>query len=251
MRSGIVIMRTGENALEVIDRLRARIKEIEPSLPPGVKIVPVYDRTQLIHRIIDSGRETILEVVATGVFIIVIFLWHFPSALIPIVTMPAAVLIAFIPLRLFGISVNVMSLAGVALAFGALIDASIVIVEQTHKRLEQWESAGCRGSRSNVVLSAIREVAGPTFFALLVMAVSFLPVLTLEAQEGRMFKPLVYSKSIPLLIAAVLAITLDPALRMLLVRAEPFSFGPRWLCRFANVMLVGQIRHERSHPVSR
>ena len=104
--SGIVIMRTGENALEVIDRVRARIKEIEPSLPPGVKIVPVYDRTQLIHRIIDSGRETILEVVATVVFIIVIFLWHFPSALIPIVTMPAAVLIAFIPLRLFGISVR-------------------------------------------------------------------------------------------------------------------------------------------------
>jgi len=249
--SGIVIMRAGENALQVIKGIKAKIREIEPSLPPGIRIIPVYDRSQLIDRIIHSGQETILEVVATVALIIVIFLWHFPSALVPIITMPAAVLIAFIPLRLLGISVNVMSLAGIAIAFGELIDASIVIVEQTHKRLEQWEAAGCGGSRHGIILSAIKEVAGPTFFSLLVIAISFLPVLALEAQEGRMFKPLVYSKSIALIIAAVLAITLDPALRLLIARAEPFAFQPRWLCRITNALLVGQIRRERSHPLSR
>jgi Cu(I)/Ag(I) efflux system membrane protein CusA/SilA len=249
--SGIVIMRTGENALQVIDAVKAKIKELEPSLPPGVKIVPVYDRSQLIHRIIRSGKETIFEVVITVALIIAIFLWHFPSALIPIITMPAAILIAFIPLRLLGVSVNVMSLAGIAIAFGELIDASIVIVEQTHKRLEQWEAAGCVGSRRGIILGAIREVAGPTFFSLLVIAVSFLPVLALEAEEGRMFTPLVYSKSIALLVAAALAVTLDPALRLLLSRAEPLAFQPRWLCSIANVLLVGKIQRERSHPVSR
>jgi Cu(I)/Ag(I) efflux system membrane protein CusA/SilA len=249
--SGIVIMRTGENALRVIDSVKAELKEIEPSLPPGVKIIPIYDRSELIHRIIHSGQKTILAVVSTVALIIVIFLWHFPSAFIPLITMPAAVLIAFIPLSLLGVSVNVMSLAGIAIAFGELIDASIVIVEQTHKRLEQWEAAGCRGSRRDIILSAIREVAGPTFFSLLVIAIAFLPVLALEGQEGRMFKPLVYSKSIALIIAAALAITLDPALRLLLARDQPLSFQPRWLCSFMNVMLVGQIKRERSHPLSR
>jgi len=249
--SGIVIMRTGENALEVIDRVKATLKKVEPSLPIGVKIVPVYDRSQLIHRIIHSGRVTILEVIATVALIIVVFLWHFPSALIPLITMPAAVLIAFIPLRQLGVNVNVMSLAGIAIAFGELIDASIVIVEQTHKRLEQWETSGCRGSRCDIILSAVKEVAGPTFFSLLVIAISFLPVLALEAQEGRMFKPLVYSKSIALIVAAALAITLDPALRLLLVRARPFTFQPGWLCRVANALLVGRIQRERSHPISR
>jgi Cu(I)/Ag(I) efflux system membrane protein CusA/SilA len=249
--SGIVIMRTGENALEVIERVKAKLRELEPSLPVGVKIVPVYDRSQLIHRIIHSGQETILEVIATVALIIVIFLWHFPSAVIPLITMPAAVLLAFIPLRLLGVNVNVMSLAGIAIAFGELIDASIVIVEQTHKRLEQWEATGCRGSRYDIILSAVKEVAGPTFFSLLVIAISFLPVLALEAQEGRMFKPLVYSKSIALIVAAVLAITLDPALRLLLARAKPFTFQPRWLCSLTNVLLVGRIQRERSHPVTR
>ena len=140
--SGIVIMRSGENALDVIDRVKARLKEIEPSLPAGVKIVPIYDRSQLIHHTISNAQETILEVVVTVVLIILVFLWHFPSASIPLVTMPAAVLLSFIPLRLMGISVNVMSIAGIAIAFGELIDASIVVVEQTHKKLEKWEKAG-------------------------------------------------------------------------------------------------------------
>ncbi len=249
--SGIVIMRSGENALEVIDRVKARLKEIESGLPPGVKIVPIYDRSELIHRTIDSTEETILEVILTVALIVLVFLWHFPSASIPLVTMPAAVLLSFIPFRMMGISVNVMSLAGIAIAFGELIDASIVVVEQTHKKLEQWEKAGRPGSHSDVVLAAVKEVARPTFFALLVIAVSFLPLLTLEGEQGRLFRPLVYTKTAAMVVAAVLAITLDPALRLLLTRVSKFDFRPAWLCKVVNALLVGRIRPEESNPVSR
>ena len=249
--SGIVIMRSGENALEVIDRVKARLKEIQPNLPAGIKIVPIYDRSQLIHHTISNAQETILEVVVTVVLIILVFLWHFPSASIPLVTMPAAVLLSFIPLRMMGISVNVMSIAGIAIAFGELIDASIVVVEQTHKKLEKWEKAGRPGTHRDVVLSAVKEVAGPTFFALLVIAISFLPVLTLEGQEGRMFKPLAYSKSLAMIVAALLAITLDPALRMLLTRVKRFDFKPVWVCKIVNGLLVGRIQQEEKNPLSR
>jgi Cu(I)/Ag(I) efflux system membrane protein CusA/SilA len=249
--SGIVIMRSGENALDVAERVKARIQEIQASLPAGVKVVPIYDRSELIHRTIDSTRETIFEVVITLVLIVLVFLWHFPSASIPLMTMPAAVLISFIPLRMLGISVNVMSLAGVAIAFGELIDASIVVAEQTHKKLERWERDGRQGSHRDVVLGAIKEVAGPTFFALLVIAISFLPVLTLEGQEGRMFRPLVYTKTLAMIVAAVLAVTLDPALRLLLTRASKLNFKPAWLNRIANTLLVGKISAEESNPISR
>jgi Cu(I)/Ag(I) efflux system membrane protein CusA/SilA len=249
--SGVVIMRSGENAIEVIDRVKARLKEIEPGLPAGIKIVPVYDRSVLIHSTIGSARETIIEVVVTVVLIILIFLWHFPSAAVPIITMPAAVLLSFIPLRMLGISVNVMSLAGVAIAFGELIDASIVVVEQTHKKLEQWQKDGCPGKHRDVVLSAVKEVAGPTFFALLVIAISFLPVLTLQGQEGRMFRPLAYTKTLAMVVAAALAITLDPALRLLLTRVKRFDFRPEWACRLTNTLLIGRIRSEERNPVSR
>ena len=249
--SGIVIMRAGENALETIDRVKQKLREIAPSLPAGVKIVPVYDRSQLIHRTISTARQTTLEVMITVALIILIFLWHFPSASIPLVTMPAAVLLSFIPLRLLGISANVMTLAGVAIAFGELIDASIVVVEQTHKRLEQWQKAGCHGRQYSVVLAAVKEVSGPTFFALLVIGISFLPVLTLEGEEGRMFRPLAYSKSIAMVVAAILAITLDPALRLLLAGLERFDFRPNWLCRLTNTLLIGRIHDEERHPVSR
>ena len=249
--SGIVVMRSGENALEVIDRVKARLKELEPGLPSGVKIVPIYDRSVLIHRTLDSTEETILEVILTLVIIIIVFLWHFPSASIPLVTMPAAVLVSFIPFRMMGISVNVMSLAGVAIAFGELIDASIVVVEQTHKKLERWEKAGRPGSHIDVVVSAVKEVARPTFFALLVIAISFLPLLTLEGEQGRLFRPLVYSKTLAMIVAAVLAITLDPALRLLLTRVDRFDFRPEWLCKVANALLVGRIRPEESNPISR
>lgn len=249
--SGIVVMRTGENALEVTDRVKAKLKEIAPGLPAGVKVVPVYDRSVLIHRTISTTERTIIEVVITVVLIILVFLWHFPSAAIPLITMPVAVLMSFIPFRMMGISVNVMSLAGVAIAFGELIDASIVVVEQTHKRLEQWQGDRDRRDYREVVVGAVKEVAGPTFFCLLIIAVSFLPILTLEAEEGRMFHPLAYTKSFALICAALLAITLDPALRLLLMNVRRFSFRPEWLCRFANAALIGEVRPEEKNPISR
>jgi copper/silver efflux system protein len=249
--SGIVVMRNGENALEVIDGVKAKIKEIEPGFPEGVKIIPIYDRSELVHNTIGTVKETILEVVITVVIIILVFLWHFPSAAIPIATMPIAVLLSFIPFHMLGISANIMSLAGVAIAFSELVDASIVVAEQTHKKLELWERNGRPGDCREIVLAAIKEVAGPTFFALLVIAVSFLPVLTLQAQEGRMFRPLAYTKTLTMVIAAILAITLDPALRLLLTRVDRFNFRPEWLCRVANAVLIGEVRSEDRHPVSR
>jgi copper/silver efflux system protein len=249
--SGIVVMRSGENALDVIRRVKAKIHEIEPGLPEGVKIVPIYDRSQLIHRSIDNVKHTLIEVIVTVVLIILLFLWHLPSAIIPIVTIPAAVLLAFIPFRMMGISANIMSLTGIAIAFSELIDASIVVVEQTHKKLELWEREGRQRDYREVVIGAIKEVTGPTFFALLVIAVSFLPVLTLEAQEGRMFKPLAYTKTLSMLIAAVLAITLDPALRLMLMRVKDYRFRPAWLCRIVNALLAGKVKPEERHPVSR
>jgi Cu(I)/Ag(I) efflux system membrane protein CusA/SilA len=249
--SGIVIMRSGENALNVIQSVKAKLTELQPSLPAGVTVVPVYDRSELIHRTIGSVQETILEIVITVTLIILIFLWHFPSAAIPLVTMPAAVLLSFIPFRLMGMSANLMSLAGVAIAFGELIDASVVIAEQTHKRLEQWEKAGRPGPQTRVVLSAVKEVAGPTFFALLVIAVSFLPILALDAQEGRLFRPLVVTKSLAMVMAALLVLTLDPALRLLLAGIKRFDFQPAWLCRAVNALLIGKIRAEEQHLISR
>ena len=249
--SGIVVMRSGENALAVIDRVKQKIADVTPALPEGVKIVPVYDRSEFIHRAISNTNSTIFQVIVTVVLIILIFLWHFPSAAIPIVTMPVVVLASFIPFRYLGINLNIMSLAGVAIAFSELVDASIVVVEQTHKKLELWEKGGRRGDYRAVILAAVKEVAGPTFFALLVIAISFLPVLTLEAQEGRMFKPLAYTKTLAMLIAAGMAITLDPALRLLLARVDRFDFRPAWICRVANALLVGKIRSEEDHVVSR
>lgn len=249
--SGIVVMRSGENALDVIDRVKAKISDLQPGFPAGVKLVPVYDRSELIHNTIGTVKTTIIEVVVTIVLIILVFLWHFPSAAIPIVTMPVAVLLAFIPFRMMGISANIMSLAGVAIAFSELVDASIVVVEQTHKKLELWEKSGRQGDSRDVVVAAIKEVAGPTFFALLVIAVSFLPVLTLQAEEGRMFRPLAFTKTLTMVVAAILAITLDPALRLLLTRVERFNFRPTWLCRVANALLIGKVRSEEKHPISR
>jgi copper/silver efflux system protein len=249
--SGIVVMRNGENALNVIKRVQTKIKEIEPGFPQGVKLVPVYDRSQLINRTIGTVKETILEIAITIVLIILVFLWHFPSAAIPIAIMPAAVLLAFIPFRMLGISANIMSLAGVAIAFSELVDASIVVAEQTHKKLELWEKNGRTHDRREIVIGAIKEVAGPTFFALLVIAISFLPVLTLQAEPGRMFRPLAYTKTLTMVVAAILAITLDPALRLLLTRVDRFDFRPTWLCRIANAVLIGKVTSEERHPVSR
>ena len=249
--SGIVIMRHGQNALDVIERVKAKIKEIEPGLPPGVKVVPIYDRSDLILRSIDNLKSTVIEVLITVAFVVFLFLWHIPSALIPVITLPIVILISFIPFRMMGITANIMSLGGIAIAIGAMVDAAIVVVEQTHKGLEQWERTGRQEDYRSVIIRAIKQVAGPSFFALLVIAVSFLPILTLEGEAGRMFTPLAYTKNLAMILAAIMAITLDPALRILFTHMENFSFRPPWLCRAANTLLVGTIRSEEKHPVSR
>jgi Cu(I)/Ag(I) efflux system membrane protein CusA/SilA len=249
--SGIVVMRQGQNALDVINRVKAKIKEIEPGLPSGVKVIPVYDRSDLILRSIDNLKSTLIEVILTVSIIVLLFLWHIPSALIPIITIPVAVLLSFIPFRMMGATANIMSLGGIAIAIGALVDAAIVVVEQTHKNLEQWERTGRKEDYKTVVVNAVKQVAGPSFFALLVIAVSFLPVLTLEGQEGRLFKPLAYTKNLSMIIAAVLAITLDPALRLLLTHMKNFNFRPAWLCKATNAVVVGTIHPEEKHPISR
>ena len=249
--SGIVVMRQKQNALEVIDRVKAKLREIEPGLPKGVRVVTAYDRSDLIRRAVHTLSWTIVEVILTISVVILLFLWHVPSAIIPVVTIPLAVLIAFVPFGAMGLTANIMSLGGIAIAIGALDDAAIVVVEQTHKKLERWEKGGRIGDYRAVVQQAITEVAGPSFFSLLVIGVSFLPVLALEAQEGRLFKPLAYTKTLAMLVAAVLAITLDPALRMLLTRRQDFAFRPAWLRRVANTVLVGRIRQEETHPVNR
>jgi Cu(I)/Ag(I) efflux system membrane protein CusA/SilA len=249
--SGIIVMRQGENAIDVIKRVKERIRQIEPGLPPGMEIEPIYDRSALIRRAMDNVSETLIEVVLTVSFIVLLFLWHPPSALIPLITIPVAVLVAFVPFRGLGITANIMSLGGIAIAIGELVDAAIVVVEQTHKKLEQAQREGSTREAREVVVEAVKEVAPASFFALLVIAVSFLPVLTLEAQEGRMFKPLAYTKTLSMLVAAVLVITLDPALRVLLTRVRRFEFRPAWLCRAVNTLLVGHIRPEESHFISR
>jgi Cu(I)/Ag(I) efflux system membrane protein CusA/SilA len=248
--SGIVIMRQGQNTLNVIDRVKKKIREIEPGLPPGVKIIPVYDRSELINRSIDNLKWTLAEVMITVSLVVFLFLWHIPSALIPIITVPLAVLISFIPFRFMGVTANIMSLAGIAIAIGAMIDAAIVVVEQTHKKLEIWDQEGRKGEYQEVIVRAVKEVGGASFFALLVIAVSFLPVLALEAQEGRLFTPLAYTKTLSMIVAAVLAITLDPALRLLFTHIRNFSFRPLWLCRAVNAVAVGTIRAEQRHPFS-
>ncbi|HYU46131.1 MAG TPA: CusA/CzcA family heavy metal efflux RND transporter [Terriglobales bacterium] len=249
--SGIVVMRQGENALQVIDRVKAKLKEIEPGLPPGVKVVPIYDRSDLILRAIANLKSTLIEVLCTVALVILLFLWHVPSAAIPLITIPVAILLSFIPFRMMGITANIMSLGGIAIAIGALVDAAIVVVEQTHKKLEEWERSDRTQDYRDVVLGAVKQVGGPSFFALLVIAVSFLPVLTLEAQEGRLFKPLAYTKTLSMAIAAVLAITLDPALRLLFTRRKKFDFQPDWMCRLTNAVAVGSIHSEEKHPISR
>ncbi len=249
--SGIIVMRQGQNALDVIDRVKAKIKEIEPGLPEGVRIVPIYDRSDLILRAIGNLKSTLVEVILTVSIVILVFLRHFPSAVIPIITIPVAVLLSFIPLKLLGVTANIMSLGGIAIAIGALVDASIVVVEQSHKRLEEWERGGRQGDYREIVVDAVKQVAGPSFFALLVIAVSFIPVLTLEAQEGRLFKPLAYTKNLSMIIAAILAITLDPTLRLIFMHLERYSFKPRWLCKAVNALLVGTIHSEDKHPISR
>src|SRR5436853_5739628 len=248
---GVVIMRFGEDAQKVIERVRQRITDIEPTLPKGMKIVTTYDRSDLIDRSVDNLKHTLIEELIIVSLVIMIFLWHFPSAIIPIITIPITVILAFIPIQMSGMSANIMSLGGIAIAIGAMIDAAVVVVEQTHKKLAHCNAEGRPGDYHQVVISAVKEVGGASFFALLVIAVAFLPVFTLEAQEGRLFKPLAFTKTFAMAIAGVLSITLDAAMRLLFTRMDKFKFRPRWLAAIVNSVLVGTIHSEDNHPISR
>ncbi len=248
---GIVVARHGENALNVIRRVRGKLDELRGSLPEGVEIVTTYDRSGLIHRAIDTLRhELTLQMILVSL-IIFLFLAHVPSAIVPIVTIPVSVLLAFIPLYFAGITINLMSIAGIAISIGVLVDGAIVEVENAYNRIHRWIEEGREGDFHEVRLSALAEVGPSVFFSLLVIAVAFLPVFTLVDQEGRLFGPLAWSKNLTMALAAVLAVTLDPALRMLFARIDPFTFRPRWLARVATTLLVGKYRAEEEHPISR
>ena len=248
---GIIVMRHGEDAPTVISRVKEKIVEIQKSLPQGVRIQTVYDRSDLIQRAMETLRGTLIEELIIVSLIILLFLWHVPSAIIPIITIPVAVLLAFIPLVLLGQSSNIMSLAGIAISIGVLVDGAIVEVENAYRRIHQWEAAGRKESFFKVRLDALKEVGPSVFFSLLVIAVSFLPIFTLVDQEGRLFRPLALSKNLALFIAAFRAITLDPAMRMLFARPDYF-FGPsKWLNKIGNVLLVGKYYSEEKHPISR
>ncbi len=248
---GIILMRSGENALKVIDRVKEKMKEIEPSLPEGIKMVPTYDRSDLIQRAIATLQRTLTEELLIVSLVILLFLWHLPSAIVPIVTIPVAVILSFIPMFYSGLTSNIMSLAGIAISIGVLVDGAIVEVENAYKKLERWQAGGRVGDYHEVRLSALKEVGPSVFFSLLVIAVAFIPIFTLQGQEGRLFKPLAFTKNFSMAIAAVLAITLDPAMRMLFTRMDPFTFRPKWLSRMANPLLVGKYYAEERHPISR
>lgn len=247
---GIVVMRYGENALKVIDRVKEKIENLRSSLPAGVEIVTTYDRSELIRGAVRTLKETLVDEIIIVSLVILFFLWHVPSAIVPIVTIPVSIVIAFIPFYLMGLSANIMSLSGIAISIGILVDGAIVEVENAYKKLELWEHGGRKGDFHEVRLEALKEVGPSVFFSLLIIAVSFLPVFTLVDQEGRLFKPLAVSKTLAMAIAAVLAVTLDPALRMLFTRMDPLP-GKNLATRLANVVMVGKYYPEEKHPVSR
>ena len=232
---GVVVMRLGQNALDVIDRVKARIEEVKPGLPAGVELVVTYDRSELILRAIDTLRRTLVEEMVVVAGVIVLFLLHLRSALIPILTIPIGVVLAFIPMQQQHLTANIMSLGGIAIAIGAMVDASIILVENVHRRLEEWESAGRSAPRSDVILHAMQEVGPSVFFSLLVVTVSFLPIFMLEGQSGRLFKPLAFTKTWAMAAAALLSVTLTPAVAALLIRGkirrEDENPMNRWLLR--------------------
>jgi copper/silver efflux system protein len=220
---GVVIMRYGENALTVINGVKDRLQEIERGLPEGVQIVTSYDRSGLIEDSVATLRHTLIEEMIVVSVVIFVFLLHVRSALIPILTLPLGVLLAFIPMSGQHLTANIMSLGGIAVAIGAMVDASIIIIENIHKKLSEWDALGQqeqKESRTEVIVHAMQEVGPSIFFSLLVITISFLPVFTLEATEGRLFKPLAFTKTYAIGFAAVLAVTLTPALAVLLIRGK-------------------------------
>ncbi len=248
---GIVVMRSGENALNVIHRVKEKIESVRPSLPPGVELVTTYDRSELIQRSIDTLKEELLLEMIIVSLVILVFLWHIPSAIVPIVTIPVSVVLAFIPMYFMGITSNIMSLSGIAISIGVLVDGAIVEVENAYKKLQLWMASGRVADFHRVRLDALKEVGPSVFYSLLVIAVAFMPIFTLVDQEGRLFKPLAYTKTLAMAIAAVLAVTLDPAMRMLFTRMDRMDFRPRWLSRLTHQVVVGTYHPEEKHPISR
>jgi copper/silver efflux system protein len=232
---GIIVMRQGMNALNVIDGVKQKLREIAPSLPPGVQIMTGYDRSGLIDASIKTLQRDLLEEAVIVSLVILVFLSHFRSALIAILTLPIAVLMSFIPMYWLGVSSNIMSLGGIALAVGVLVDASIVMVENGYRHLSERQendaSPVSEPERQKILITAAKQVGPALFFSLLIIVVSFLPVFLLEAQEGRMFRPLVWTKTLAVGSSSILAITLVPVLMVMLIR--------------------GRLRPERANPISR
>ena len=218
--SGIAMARYGANALEVIHNLKAKIDEIGPGLPEGVTVQTVYDRSELIHRAIDTLKRTLLEEAVIVALVCIVFLMHIRSALVAILMLPVGVLIAFIAMRSLGMNSNLMSLGGIAIAIGAMIDAAIVMIENAHKHLERLPEEHTKAERADAMLAACKEVGPALFFSLLIITVSFLPVFALEGQEGRLFSPLAFTKTFSMAGAALLSVTLVPVLMMLFIRGK-------------------------------
>ncbi len=221
---GIVVMRYGENALRVIDGIKKKLAEIKSSLPEGVEIVTTYDRSQLIKRSISTLREKLIEESIVVALVCLVFLWHIRSALVAILTLPVAILLSFLPMYWLGLTSNIMSLGGIAIAIGAMVDSAIIMVENAHKFLERFrEDKGrdpTQSERIEVIIAAAKSVGRPLFFALLVITVSFIPVFSLEAQEGRLFRPLAFTKTFSMFFAALLGVSLVPVLMIIFVRGK-------------------------------
>lgn len=225
---GIVIMRYGENALAVINRVKARITELQAGLPQGVELVTVYDRSSLIENAIGTLKKTLLEEMVIVSLVIIIFLLHIRSALVAIITLPIAILLAFIPMYYQGLTANIMSLGGIAVAIGAMVDAAIVIIDNIHKRLQDQNVQ--EEARTTLIIQAMQEVGPSIFFSLLIITVSFLPIFALEGTEGRLFEPLAFTKTYSMGFAALLSITLIPALAVLVVKGR-IRGDSNWLNR--------------------
>jgi Cu(I)/Ag(I) efflux system membrane protein CusA/SilA len=233
--SGITLQRFGLNALDVIDNVKKRIAELAASLPRGTDIIPVYDRSNLIYAAIDTLKHTLIEESAIVALVCIVFLLHIRSALVAILMLPVGILMAFAAMRWLGLGANIMSLGGIAIAIGAMIDGAIVMIENAHKHLER---AGAKRPRAEILIEAAKEVGPALFFSLLIITVSFLPIFTLESQEGRLFGPLAFTKTFSMAAAAILSVTLVPALMILFVRGHivperknPINRALIWLYR--------------------
>ena len=217
---GIVIMRFGENALGTIDRVKAKLREVAAAMPPGVKVVPTYDRSWLIGESIGTLRRTLIEESIVVSLVILIFLFHVRSALVPILALPVAVVASFVPMYYLDVSSNIMSLGGLALAIGVLVDASIVMVENAYRQVSEPEAPIAYDQQPGVIVAAAKQVGRPIFFSLAIIIVSFVPVFLLEAQEGRMFRPLAFTKTSAMAFASLLSITLVPVLMTIFIRGK-------------------------------